>query len=134
MRAKAMVATLAPLALSGCYGAFLSKPAGLDSLSVKQMHAPKPPNLGGPPDDAPEVYKLGWNDGCKTGMGTMVTGAYKAFYKFTVHSELYGDPMYYNVWKDAYTYCRQRAFKWSWEPWDRKYYNPGNLCLICPED
>lgn len=119
--------------LNGCAGSFLSGFSGVDHLTVDEMRAPKPANLGGPDPEAPEAYKKGWNDGCKTGMGSMASGAYKSLYKYTVDQQYYNDSMYYNVWKDAYIYCRQRNFKWSWDPLDKTDYNPGNLCLICPE-
>lgn len=120
------------LAAQGCQGPFLIHFSRLKTRSVKNMNAPKPKHLGEPPDDAPYAYKKGWNDGCKSGLSVSDPGAYKAFYTMTVDPDLYKVRMYYQVWNDAYKYCRQYQTTWSWISLDETFQK-DNLCIICPQ-
>ncbi len=85
------------LGLSGCYNA----PDAVKPMSwlLKQM-----------PDDAPNKYKVGWKDGCESGMSSMTNTMYKTFYSFKQDKNLRKDPTYYKAWKDTYTFCRHYVY------------------------
>ena len=94
---RILLITFTILTLSGCYHApDFVKPM---SWLLKQV-----------PDDAPSAYKLGWLDGCETGMSSMTNTAYKTFYSFKQNKQLRANPDYYKVWKDTYTFCRHYAY------------------------
>src|SRR4051812_30823475 len=99
--------------LAGCEGKYFSD----DSI-----FAPKPLKIGGPDKKkgSPD-YLQGWDDGCKTGLSTMVNGYYKSFYGYKQDPYKIDNPIYYKAWIDAYTYCRQYSFRYSWDAWDRTY-------------
>lgn len=106
-------------------------------FSENSIFAPHPLRMSGPDKSkgSPE-YLQGWDDGCKTGLSTMVQGYYKSFYGFKQDPYMIGNPVYYKAWKDSYTYCRQYSFRYSWDAYDRTYNkaleNP--LCIICPNE
>lgn len=115
--------------LSGCYN--------FGTFSPNSIFAPKPFRMGKPDKNADPIYTKGWNDGCQTGMSTMIQGYYKSFYKYAQDPELVEDKMYYQAWKDSYTYCRQYAFRMSWDPIDKAKGNKGfdnPLCILCPNE
>lgn len=116
---------LSLLLLTGCVGQIFSD----DSF-----FAPKPVGMSGPDKEhASADYLKGWDDGCKTGLSTMVQGYYKSFYQFKQDPYMINNPTYYKAWKDSYTYCRQYSFRMAWDAFDRTYNksleNP--LCIIC---
>lgn len=117
-------AILMILTLSGCAGQIFSS---------ESIFAPTPARMGKPDKNAPEEYTKGWDDGCKTGLSTMVHGYYKSFYAYKQDPELANNAMYYKAWKDAYTYCRQYSFRYIWAPMDNTWAN-GPLCVICPNE
>lgn len=92
--------------------------------------------MGAPPKDADPEYLQGWNDGCETGLSTMVAGSYKSFYGFKQDAYKIKDQKYYQAWKDAYNYCRQYSFRFTWDAYDRTYNKAleNNLCVICPNE
>ena len=106
-------------------------------FSDDSIFAPMPLRMGTPDKKkgSPEYLK-GWDDGCKTGLSTMVNGYYKSFYQFKQDPYLASNPVYYKAWKDSYTYCRQYSFRYSWDAYDRTYNkameNP--LCIICENE
>jgi hypothetical protein len=91
----------------------------------------------GPPENAPELYKKGWNDGCETGMSEFATTFYKSFYRFKQDFKLVENPEYYEAWKDSYTYCRHQVYKWAWDPMtvtgNKLFQDTTPLCVICPD-
>lgn len=106
-------------------------------FSDESIFAPKPLRMGGiDKTKSPPEYVKGWDDGCKTGLSTMVNGYYKSFYGFKQDPYMIGDKTYFQAWNDAYTYCRQYSFRYTWDAYDRTYNkvlsNP--LCLICPNE
>lgn len=107
-------------------------------FSEKSMFAPWPAGMGRPPETAPVNYKEGWYDGCYTGLSTMNQQYYKSFYKYKQDYTKVDDEVYYQAWKDAYTYCRQYSFKYTWDAFDRTRNNGllGNtpLCVLCPNE
>ncbi len=112
------------LVITGCRGKVFSS---------KSAFAPKPFKIGGPPKDANPDYLQGWEDGCNTGLSTMVTGYYKSFYGYQQDPYKMSLPIYYKAWKDSYTYCRQYAFRYIWDSADQlnaQFSKP--LCILCP--
>lgn len=87
---------------------------------VFEVIKPRPFAMGGPQQDAPQDYLDGFNDGCETGMATMSTNWYKTFYRFKQDTARLHNQLYYQAWKDAYTYCRQYTFKWTLWHWDHR--------------
>jgi hypothetical protein len=120
--------TLIIFTLSGCAGKIFSE---------NSIFAPNPLKMGGPDKSkASPEYLKGWDDGCKTGLSTMVSGYYKSFYSFKQDPYMVSNPVYYKSWKDAYTYCRQYSFRYSWDGFDRTYNKAleSPLCIICPNE
>ena len=105
-------------------------------LQNQNFYKPRPAGMGGPPKDAPVNYRTGWEDGCETGMSTMVLGYYKSFYKYKIDVKMKDDPAYYKAWKDAYTYCRQYTFRYTWFALDNYTGAENNnpLCVLCPNE
>ncbi len=58
------------------------------------------------PKDAPTNYKIGWKDGCETGLASMSNSFYKKFYTFRQTATLRKDPVYYKAWQDSYGFCK----------------------------
>ena len=77
----------------------------------RETFKPTPAGMGDAPKGPPE-FEAGWHDGCETGMGTMTSNYYKTFYKFKQDPSMIHNKMYYQAWKDSYTYCRQYMFRW----------------------
>ena len=94
---KYLIIIFSLLTLSGCYNA--PDPVKPLSWLFKQM-----------PEDAPNLYKIGWKDGCESGLSSMTSTAYKTFYSFKQDSKLRRNPVYYNTWKDTYTFCRHYVY------------------------
>lgn len=117
------------ISLVGCRGAVFSS---------ESIFAPVPAGMGGYDDDAPELYKKGWDDGCKTGLSTMNMQIYKSFYKYTQDPALVRKVMYYKAWKDAYTYCRQYSFRSTWDAYDKRHgdgpLSMKSICVLCPDE
>ena len=79
---------------------------------MRAILKPTPLGMGKVPDGHP-IFQAGWNDGCETGLGTMSSNFYKTFYKYKQDPKMIMNKMYYQAWKDAYTYCRQYMFRWT---------------------
>lgn len=126
MRAFAVI-LIVLISVTGCRGKFISE---------KSITAPKPFGMGGPPKDADPLYLQGWDDGCETGLSTMVTGFYKTHYEFKQDPYKANNPVYYKAWKDSYTYCRQYAFRFTWDSIDNNANKSldNNLCILCPNE
>lgn len=89
---KYCVIILVMLMVSGCTSAghmSWTKAAGAD-------YTPPP----GPPE-----YQQGFLDGCETGRSAYANHFYKMFLQSKQDEKLAGNPMYYQVWQDAYLYC-----------------------------
>src|SRR4051812_3248108 len=108
---KILLILLVSFTLGGCAGQI---------FSPDSPFAPRPAGMTGPSPDSPPDYLQGWNDGCDTGLGTMVSGYYKSFYQFKQDQTMISNPVYYKAWKDAYTYCRHYSFRYTWAPYDKK--------------
>jgi hypothetical protein len=114
------------LAVTSCKGQIFSS---------KSIMAPKPFKMGGPPKDSHPDYLEGWNAGCNTGLSTMVPGYYKSFYAFEQDPYKSNNPMYYKAWQDSYHYCRQYAFRFVWDSYDKSgHKTDNNICVLCPNE
>lgn len=66
-----------------------------------------PHHLDFNPPPGPPEYQQGWKDGCESGIAAYTTAFVKAFqvYKLKQDPQLVRNPVYYQIWKDAYLYC-----------------------------
>ena len=65
----------------------------------------KPFTLDMTPPPGPPEYQQGFSDGCESGYSGYATGFNKVFWDWKQDSELAQTPIYYKIWKDAYSYC-----------------------------
>lgn len=129
---------LSLLALSLCYLSSCTNAI----FSPDNIFAPRPFRMSSPAKNAPPAYKEGWEDGCNTGMSTMVMTSYKSFYQYTINPEMFASNdsegiMYQKAWKDAYSYCRHYSFRFTWDSFDKRakgVIGGGPLCVLCPND
>jgi hypothetical protein len=73
---------------------------------VAGLAACRPPSLyfvqpSGPPD-----YKLGWEDGCDSGLAAQGGMVAKAAYGFKKRPEMFDNTLYTSAWNEGFTYCR----------------------------
>jgi hypothetical protein len=54
----------------------------------------------------PPEYKLGWEDGCDTGLAASGSGVGKAIYGYKKRPELLDNQLYNTAWNEGFTYCR----------------------------
>ncbi|MBL0319495.1 MAG: hypothetical protein IPP74_09460 [Alphaproteobacteria bacterium] len=83
------------------------------SLGLATGCKPRYPNLSRPEETAPPFYKLGWEEGCETGLAAYGTSIYKTFYHFKQSPQLTTNNVYYQAWNDAFAYCRHFALRWA---------------------
>jgi hypothetical protein len=57
-----------------------------------------------PPAGSPE-YQQGWIDGCESGYSGYGNHTNKLFYSWRQDPILTNNPVYYQSWRDAYSYC-----------------------------
>lgn len=62
--------------------------------------------------DGPTNFKLGWRDGCETGISATSNRFQRSFYKFKQDYELSKDQAYYTGWKTAFSYCQRYVFQY----------------------
>ena len=107
-------------------------------FSEKSMLAPLPAGMGYPPKDSPPDYLEGWYDGCYTGLSTMNQEIYKSFYGYKQNVDKADNIIYYQAWRDAYTYCRHYSFRYVWNPLDKKrtkgLLTDKDICVLCPDE
>jgi hypothetical protein len=65
----------------------------------------KPANFDMTPPDGPPEYQQGFKDGCESGYSGYANSFNKMFYTWKQDPELAQNNVYYQMWKDAYTYC-----------------------------
>ena len=68
-----------------------------------------PANFNFEPPPGPEIYQQGWVDGCGSGFSGYGNLYNKIFNDFKQDPELAQNPVYYQIWKDAYAYCANYA-------------------------
>ncbi len=66
----------------------------------------RPLALYGVGPEGPAEYKLGWEDGCDTGISADSPVFYKAIYGYKKRPEMGANPLYTQGWNDGFTYCR----------------------------
>jgi len=71
-----------------------------------QWGGTKPPTLrmDQPPPGPPE-YQQGYMDGCSSGYSGYANDVTKLFHDWKQDPHLAANPVYYQIWKDAYSYC-----------------------------
>lgn len=60
--------------------------------------------INNPPPGPPE-YQQGFRDGCESGYSGYANNFNKVFHTWKQDPELAQNPVYYQIWKDAYAYC-----------------------------
>lgn len=65
--------------------------------------------LQGTPE-GPNNFKLGWRDGCRTGISATANHHGKFHYKFTQNYELAQDDEYYTGWRISWLVCQRYVF------------------------
>ncbi len=70
-----------------------------------QFNWAKPANLNMVPPKGPPEYEQGWKDGCQSGWKAYATQFNKVWGSYKQDPILAQNPVYYQVWKDAYSYC-----------------------------
>lgn len=73
---------------------------------------PVPLWLGGPDPRASDAYKLGWEDGCESGMAAYGNLMYKTLHSYRFDKEMARNPEYARAWRDSYGYCRHYTGTW----------------------
>src|ERR1700685_581200 len=58
-------------------------------------------DVPGPPE-----YKLGWQDGCDSGLSAEGGWGYKLMYGFKKRTEMASNDQYKTGWGDGFNYCR----------------------------
>ncbi len=56
--------------------------------------------------EGPPEYKLGWEDGCDSGLSAQGTYMYRAIYGFKKRAEMMDNDLYKQGWNEGFTYCR----------------------------
>ncbi len=67
----------------------------------------------GPPD-----YKLGWEDGCDSGISAQGGIVSKMIYGFKKRPELGDNELYKSAWNEGFTYCRFSLDPTGKSTWD----------------
>lgn len=57
----------------------------------------------------PPEYRLGWEDGCDTGLSAQGGPLYKMMYGFKKRPEMGNNELYKQAWNEGFTYCRFTA-------------------------
>jgi hypothetical protein len=57
-------------------------------------------------EEAPDIWKLAWQDGCQSGYSVYGNSMFKQMYKFKQDVTKMSNPTYYKGWRDAFNYCR----------------------------
>lgn len=83
---KLLLLASAPLLLISC------RPMWLNTVD---------PDAGAPPE-----YRLGWEDGCDSGLSAQGGWYYKMMYGFKKRVELARNDEYKQGWNEGFTYCR----------------------------
>jgi hypothetical protein len=87
----------------------------LMSISACSYARPNARILNQAPQAAPANYKLGWKDGCESGMALTGNQLYKAVYHNKIDVSKVNDTQYYRGWNEAKTYCAHYTMATQWE-------------------
>lgn len=75
-------------------------------LIITACDPTKPVSLNITPPAGPPEYQQGFRDGCESGIAAYTSPFYKVFHRAVQDPYLAQNPVYYQIWKDAYAYCR----------------------------
>lgn len=81
------------------------------------MSACRPASLYFVQPSGPPEYKLGWEDGCDTGLAAPGGALAKAIYGYKKRPELLDNQLYNTAWNEGFTYCRfslEETGKFQW--------------------
>lgn len=65
----------------------------------------RPPGLYLTEPSGPPEYRLGWEDGCTSGVSSQGGMMYKMAYGFQKRPELGDNDLYKTAWNEGFTYC-----------------------------
>lgn len=54
----------------------------------------------------PPEYKLGWEDGCDSGISAQSPAIYKMAFGFRKRPEFFDNELYKTAWNEGFSYCR----------------------------
>lgn len=57
-------------------------------------------------ESAPPEWKLGWQQGCESGLSAYGNDYYKTLYKFKQDVSMVKNEYYFKAWNDSFNYCR----------------------------
>ncbi len=66
----------------------------------------RPPSLYMVEPAGPKEYKLGWEDGCDTGVSSVSAGIFKSAFGFRKRPEFLDNQLYNTGWNEGFGYCR----------------------------
>jgi hypothetical protein len=92
---RSLTLFLMMLALTGCQAFHVSFASFTRPTTLAMMDPPP----------GSEEYQQGYIDGCKSGYAAYSNNFNKLFYQWTQDWKLAQEPVYYQIWKDAYAYC-----------------------------
>lgn len=65
----------------------------------------RPASFDMEPPPGPPIYQQGFRDGCESGYSGYANDFNKLFYTWKQDPQLTENKVYYQIWKDAYSYC-----------------------------
>lgn len=65
----------------------------------------RPASFDMTPPDGPPIYQQAFKDGCESGFSGYADSWNKMFWTWKQDPKLAQDRTYYQMWKDAYSYC-----------------------------
>jgi hypothetical protein len=74
--------------------------------SLLAVSACRPTSLYFTRPQGPPEYKLGWEDGCDTGVAASSSGIGKFAYGFKKRPEFGDNEVYKSAWNEGFTFCR----------------------------
>lgn len=78
----------------------------LVATALLTLPACRPTSLYFVDPPGPPEYKLGWEDGCDSGVAASGGAVAKAAYGFKKRPELGDNDLYKTAWNEGFTYCR----------------------------
>lgn len=79
---------------------------GLVLLGLLAMTSCRPLSLYGVGPEGPPEYKLGWEDGCDSGLSAQGGALYRGTFGFKKRPEMNDNDLYKTAWNEGFTYCR----------------------------
>lgn len=78
----------------------------LSAIAVLALSSCRPLSVQMVTPDGPPEYRLGWEDGCDSGLSAQSTGFYKLIYGFKKRPEMAASDLYKQGWNEGFAYCR----------------------------